>query len=257
MPKEAGTWTETFRVRAYEVDPQGRVAIHTLCNYFQEAAGNHAATYGVSVGDLLAEGLTWVLARLHVRMERYPRMGSTLRIETWPSGIEGLLATRDFRFFEVREGAVQEIGRGASGWIVIDAVRKRPVRVPALITEIKVPDLPPAIPDAFAKFDAPDYADHQRRYGVRYSDLDINQHVNNVRYAEWAVESVPEAVLATHQVQRLELQFKAETIFGDQVLARTARQDDADGLIFTHHLLRESDARDVAIARTHWRPATG
>ncbi|HMB93944.1 MAG TPA: hypothetical protein VKP65_24050, partial [Rhodothermales bacterium] len=149
------------------------------------------------------------------------------------------------------------IGRGASAWIVIDAVRKRPVRVPALITEIKVPDLPSTIPDAFAKFDAPDYADHQRRYGVRYSDLDINQHVNNVRYAESAVESEPEEVLHTHQLRRLELQFKAETTLGDHVVARTARQHDTDDPSFSHRLLRESDARDVAIARTHWRPATG
>ena len=256
MPRTAGTWTETFHVRAYEVDPRGRVAIQTLCNYFQEAAGNHAETYGVSVADLLDQGLTWVLARLHVQMDRYPRMGSTIRIETWPSGIEGLLATRDFRFFEVQNDTVEEIGRGTSGWIVIDAAGKRPVRVPAVITEIQLPDLPPTIPNAFSKFDVPDYADHQCRYGVRYSDLDINQHVNNVRYAEWAVGSVPDDILHTHQIHRLELQFKAETTFGDAVVARATRQNVPDGATFTHRLLRESDARDVALARTHWRPAT-
>jgi acyl-ACP thioesterase len=124
--------------------------------------------------------------------------------------------------------------------------------VPKLIAEIKVPDLPPTIPDAFAKFSTPDHAVHQRRYGVRYSDLDINQHANNVCYAEWAVESVPEEILATHHLHRLELHFKAETTFGDYVQARTARLD-GDDSAFTHHLLRESDARDVAIARTKWR----
>ena len=77
-------------MRAYEADERGRASILTVCNYLQEAAGNHAFHLNLAVDQLLKQDLTWVLARLHVRMNSYPRWRDELAITTWPSGANRL-----------------------------------------------------------------------------------------------------------------------------------------------------------------------
>jgi acyl-ACP thioesterase len=101
-------WTDEFPVRLYEADSRGSLAVGSLCNYLQEAAGNHAGHLGVSVGQLMERGLTWVLSRLHVCVARLPRWRDEVTIETWPSGLDEMVATRDFR---LHDGGGRSIGR--------------------------------------------------------------------------------------------------------------------------------------------------
>ena len=92
---QADIWTEQVRVRAADVTPRGTASVPALVAHFQEAAGRHAAALGVSMQDLLDEGKAWVLARLHLQLERWPRWTETIEIETWPSGLDGLFARGD------------------------------------------------------------------------------------------------------------------------------------------------------------------
>lgn len=247
----ADVWNEAFRVRAYEVDPTGFASIQTLCNFLQEAAGNHARALGVSVEQLSGENLTWVLSRLHVEISAYPRWRDTVQVETWPSGIDGLYGTREFR---VLSGGDQPIALGTSAWLVFDMARRRPVRMPEFVNEIIAPDRPRAIDDPFPRLHPPERVDHRRRFTVRYSDLDVNQHVNNVRYIEWAVETLPLDIIESHRLTSIQVAFRAETSYGDTVVGEADQADTGGGLTFSHRVLREGEDREVASIWTRWRP---
>src|SRR3990172_1102587 len=95
-------WTETFEVRASETDPTGFASVPAICNYLQEVASNHAQALGVSVEQLTAQGLTWVLARLHVELDAYPAWREPVRVETWPAGLHGRYAVREFLIHDGR-----------------------------------------------------------------------------------------------------------------------------------------------------------
>lgn len=246
-PVRATPWTETFRVRAYETDPHGLVAVQTLCNYFQESAANHAGALDVSVERLTPLGWMWVLSRLFIEVDRYPAWRSDVQVETWPSGEDGLYARREFLLRDGR-GA---FGRGTSAWLLVDVARRRPVRIPGFIQEIALPERTRPVELPSDRLKTPSEVDFTQRFRVRYSDLDVNRHVNNSRYVEWAVESVPPDVLHDAEIASLDLYFRAETSFSDTVVVHTQR--DSDHLHFTHGLLSEQHERPVALARTRWR----
>lgn len=76
-------WSDTFRVRASEVDAAGEATLPALCNLLQEAADRHAASLGVAVDQILAEhGETWVLHRLALRLHRPARWRDEVTVET-------------------------------------------------------------------------------------------------------------------------------------------------------------------------------
>jgi acyl-ACP thioesterase len=248
--KDITIWTDAFQVRSFEVDVTGHLGITHLCNYLQEAAGNHARALGVSVEQLQELHLTWMLSRLHVKMQRYPAWRDTLFIDTWPSGHNGLYASREFLIY-TEEG--DQIGRATSAWLMIDLKRHRPLRVPGFIDALQVPDLPRPIPDPFQKMEPPGQTTNARSFTVGYHDLDINCHANNVRYISWALESMPIEILKSHMLQGLEVHFRTEARYGDQIDARARQEPDERGLVVRHALYAEDKEREIATLRTQWK----
>jgi len=91
---------ERFRVRSYEVDPMGRLQVPILCQLLQEVATTHAAEIGVAVDTLIESGVAWVLSRLDLHMERWPRIDDEIVVETWPAAMNRLRTERRFRILD-------------------------------------------------------------------------------------------------------------------------------------------------------------
>jgi medium-chain acyl-[acyl-carrier-protein] hydrolase len=248
MPPQV--WSEPFHVRSYEIAADGRLTLPHLCDWLQEAAGNHATALGVATDRLLEDGRAWVLTRLRVEVDRYPTWRETLILETWPSAADGLYAQRDFVLLD---GGHQQVARATSQWLVIDVARRRPVRLPPSVLDLHLPDRPHALEPLRDALEAPEDSPHVRQFSVRRSDLDLNDHVNNVRYIEWALEAVPDSV--TGSCRGLDVQFRAESIYGDTI--ETACSDPrsaGDTLALRHRVTRTADGTLLAVLATRWQP---
>ena len=237
---------EKFTVRSYEMDVQGVASVPAICNYLQEVAGNHATELGVAVDHLFRKNMTWVLSRLHVKVFRFPFWREEIKIETWPSGRQGKFAIRDFLIFDQKHNILV---KASSSWMIIDLNTQKPIIMPEFMDAIRLPDRKRAIDDSFPKMSVPKNPDLERSFDVRLSDLDINQHVNNVKYIEWALESVPLDVWKEKILSELEISFRAETMYGEKITIKTEREDD----IFSHHVISEDDQRDLALLKSTWR----
>ena len=237
---------EIFKIRSYEMDAQGKATVQTICNYLQEIAGLHAAALGVSVTDLIRNKMTWVLSRLHLIIDRYPEWNADVHVETWPSGAKGLYATRDFT---ISDAGNNVIGVATSSWMIVDLVKQKPIELPEFVHAIRLPDKKRAIDDPFKKLHGPKQVDFEKQFNVRRSDLDINQHVNNVNYIEWAIESTPIDIYRKKNLTELEISFRAESKYGDRIIAQSEVHEDN----CLYKLTRLSDGRELAVVRTRWK----
>lgn len=245
----ADPWTEQIRIRASDVTPRGHASVLALARYFQEAAGHHADALGVSMQDLLDDDRAWVLARLQMEIDECPAWEEEITIETWPSGLDRLFATREFVIRDDRGDLVCE---GTSAWLVIDTERRRPLRPPDVLYEIDPPDRPAPLDGAHDDLSPPERVDRDRTFTVRYHDLDLNRHVNNVRYLEWALETLPADVLNEAHCTGLSLQFEAETTLGDPVRATADLREEGGGLTVRHRLAHAETDETLALAATRW-----
>ncbi len=200
--------------------PDDTVGLDGLAGIFQEAAWQHARSYGV---DFTSEesAVFWALHRLGVRAIRFPRWDETVRVTTWPSRIEKLYAMREY---QVHVGA-ELVAEASSAWLILSAgaggATSRPVPPQRYLSqEWTSPGVPlemplgrlPALPD---KTVSAALGDPQRRWNlVRPSDTDRNEHVNNTRYAQWLRDAAPHLTAAGGRT--LVLTFTAETRAGEQ-----------------------------------------
>lgn len=244
-------WTDQYLVSSYEVDAQGQLPIPSLAKFMQETAYNHANHLEFGYEHLKEKNLFWVLSRLVIKMERYPRWLDKIQICTWPSGIESLLAFRDFA---ILDGAGNSIGAAGSAWLILDSQRRRPQRMTMLKEKEflfpkgdvlkQKPDKLPGIEESL----------RETVFKVRYSDLDLYNHVNNARYMQWVVDSYPEDILRHFEIAAFEINFQAETTLNEEIVIKTQQIDRSETApVFLHGLHRTSDGRAVCAARVSWR----
>eukprot|EP00197_Chlamydomonas_leiostraca_P005602 CAMPEP_0202869348 /NCGR_PEP_ID=MMETSP1391-20130828/12405_1 /ASSEMBLY_ACC=CAM_ASM_000867 /TAXON_ID=1034604 /ORGANISM="Chlamydomonas leiostraca, Strain SAG 11-49" /LENGTH=347 /DNA_ID=CAMNT_0049549661 /DNA_START=114 /DNA_END=1158 /DNA_ORIENTATION=+ len=225
---DLSSFSEQHRIRGYEVRPDQRATIVTIANLLQEVAGNHAVGMWGRTDNGFAnlpsmKDLIFVMTRLQIRMQQYPKWGDIVTVETYFSEEGRLAARRDWRILDARTG--QEYGAATSTWVTINtATRKlsklpeelkarfmrlapKPPRhaVPADQTKRKLPEM-----DEATKFEGP-------KQVARRSDMDMNGHINNVTYLAWALETVPQDIYDGHKMFEIEVDFKAECKAGELV----------------------------------------
>jgi acyl-ACP thioesterase len=236
-----------FTVHTYEVDAFGQLAVPALTGFLGEAAGHHATALGVGLDVLMARGLTWVLVRQRIEVLRAPRLHEELEVETWPSGVDRLAALRDFR---VRGMDGSELARAASQWYVLDLATRRP-RPPREVLDaarFRI-EVPHALALGDHKLGALERWDRERRFHVRYADIDRNLHVNNGSYLAWATEAMPREVWESSRLAALEVQYRAECTLGSAVLSRVLQAGDG---AYLHGIVREEDGKELARMATRW-----
>ena len=71
-----------------------------------------------------------------------------------------------------------------------------------------------------------------RKHPVTWSEIDTNGHVNNVKYAVWALDAVKAEDIKERPLKELLINFDAEVMPGDVVKISRVRQETEDGLVY-------------------------
>lgn len=252
MTSPAPIFEKEFPIRYHELDKHGLLRPVTLLNFVQDAGGLHAAQLGVSVRDLRRRGLTWVLSRVHLSVDRYLHADDVIHVRTWPSSREGLFSCREF---EMRDRNGELFSRATSSWAVLNLASRRPVKLQDSLPEYPLTALR-ALDDDFASLpqlpDIPDDTYRELPFLVRRSDQDSNHHVNNTVYADWALEAVPDDVAAGH-LQSLEVAFRAEALYGHGILSQCVVSRSGSESECLHRIVDSRDMRELARLRTRWK----
>ena len=234
------TYREKYKIRSSEVATDGKAKLQSICDLLQETAGNHALKLNFDISQLKEQNLTWMLHRLHVIMDRFPGWRDEITIKTWPSSGDSLRAYRDF---VIMDADGEEIGRCLSYWLMINIETRRPVRMPEEVLKMAPADTKHVLEVQKNRIDFDIEAEGSSEFRVRRSDLDLNHHLNNVAYIEWALEALP----AERRVRKIDIEFLAECTEGEEVKSEYAESKPKSNEHF-HRIIRKSDNKVSARA---------
>ncbi|MBW6457996.1 MAG: hypothetical protein K0B52_02420 [FCB group bacterium] len=236
-------------VRIYECGNDGKLKISGLLNYMQEIAALHTVDLKISIPDLLPRGLTWMLSRYHIVIDRYPRFREPVGMSTWIAGHSGYFSIRDY-CMQSENG--ESLARITSSWVLYGIKEKKIV---LLEEALPLKDIvhERALEDNFPSLPALQEVHAEAHFQIRRHDLDINKHVNNRVIVEWALETVPPAIAATHVLTELEITFKEQAFYGDPVLSQCELRYTGEQMTALHHILNSNGNILIARLRTQWK----
>ena len=207
------------------VDRCGRARPSTLLFHLQEAAVGASDALLISRETMLVRhNVFWMLARIWFRLERPIAWDEPLLIRTWHRGGRGVTTYRDYDIYAGGELA----GEAVSSWVLADWDTKKLLRM------TNVPEFADTTGGslckdrALHKLQMPEGLAPAEQRLLRDSDGDINGHVNNARYADFACDALGTERLPPEQfVSELQLGYVAECRPGEMLDISTAWADGA------------------------------
>lgn len=242
--------TDTFTLRGYECDAFGRMSLTALMNLMQESANRNALDYGIGIADLAQRGVGWMLMRFQLRMHQYPRYGQTIRVVTYPTFVDKYFIYRDFRVLADDDTLLAD---ASSVWLVFGMEKRAMVPLPDFIRALTPPVVPNPLPRLSLKPDFQQLAftpDTERQVEVGWLSIDQNQHVNNVAYVGWLLESVADSWLQTQELAEIDLVYRIESHWHDRLQIQSVA--DTSG-VMRHRIVQSESGKEVLLAQTQWR----
>ncbi|KAF8034406.1 hypothetical protein BT93_C0644 [Corymbia citriodora subsp. variegata] len=262
---------QNFSIRSYEIGADRTASIETLMNHLQETALNHVKTAGLlvdgfgSTPEMSKRNLIWVVTKMQILVDRYPSWGDVVQVDTWVCGSGKNGMRRDWHVRDLKTG--ETLTRASSVWVMMNKNTRRLSKLPEEVRGEIEPfflNSPPVIAEDNRKLPKLDEctADFVRSgLTPRWHDLDVNQHVNNVKYIGWILESAPLPILETYELSAITLEYRREC--GRDSVLRSLTAVSGNGVADDHensaevecqHLLQLESGAEIVRARTEWRP---
>ena len=224
-------YQEEFVLRTCDCDFTGFWRPSAVMQTMQELAGAHSELLGCGRSALIQNNIVWVLNRSEIHMERYPRMGERITAETFPTPLRRGFFPR-YLFFRDEQG--DTLGYAATLWVLLDIENRRmvpPGSVAGLIPDNSDLPVPMGLP---APVDLVPGVERVMNRVPAYFDLDVNLHVNNTRYADWACDALGVDVMRDYCLETLRVTYDAE-VRPDQEITLRVVQDGVNYRVAGYH----------------------
>lgn len=230
--------TFRFRVEPFHVDLSGRLFPGVLGNHLLNAADHHSTRRGFGISFLMENHYTWVLSRLSIEMTEWPRQYEQVEVETWVESVMKLFTERNFLIRNAEDGRVY--GYARSIWAMINTETRHPADLltlhdGAIVNCIISPEDKPC-PIAKYRPSRLTAEATTRSIPTYYSDVDINGHINSIKYIEHILDLFPREQFTQHQLRRFDIAYKTESYLGDVLTLALARGDGADLVEIRKHV---------------------
>ncbi len=219
----------TYLVDSRSIDLFQQCRPSALLGFLQEAATKASLTLNVSREEMIERHHAfWMLARIWYRLDRPLLGGEEVTIRTSYRFGKGASMYRDYTLYI--DG--QQVGEAVSTWVLADIVEHKLLRLSSF-------------PEFAAAASVATEAERQQRplprvrlpkemalagpRKMRYSDTDMNRHVNNTRYADFACDAVHLEELGQGKfVSSFQVDFLAECRAGETLELYTAQNEAGD-----------------------------
>ena len=222
------TFSKDYTITCYEADANQLMRPTAMLDLMQEAANTNASTLGFGYDEMISSNTAWVLSRIYVKFINTPKWRDEVNLKTWHKGVSKLFYLRDFILSDKQDNPMI---LATTSWLIIDLNTRRLVRN----SDLALCDTPThAIETPADKVVLPVDIEPElvRKHPVTWSEIDTNGHVNNVKYAVWALDAVKVEDIKERPLKELLINFDAEVMPGDTVKISRVRQETENGIVY-------------------------
>ena len=220
-----------------------------LGNNMLNAADFHSTEREFGMRYLNTLNKTWVLSRLCIEMDVMPEQYSDFIIETWVESAMRYFTKRNFRVEEKKTG--KSLGFGRSIWALIDLSSRQPTDILSVnngdimkwIEEGKECPI-----DNPGRVKVSTDARLVRNIQTCYSDVDINGHINSVKYIEHILDVFPLDFYKAYSLKRFDIAYVAESYYGDTLNFYLDEKSDEEKVVRITKR-SENEEKEVEIVR--------
>jgi len=215
-----------FAIDAYLTDFRGKATLPMIGGFMLQAATKHADERGFGYSSMTSQQRVWVLSRMAIEVIEYPKNDTVMVIKTWIVSVNRLFTERHFAF---EDSNGKPIGYARSLWASIDLLTRKPTNLLELYglsdyiyseRECPIEGLTkiPVLKDNY---------DVAAEFVVKYSDVDINKHLNSMKYIEHFIDVFDIEMFRDKEIRRIEVNYISEGHYGSKLDILKREEEDS------------------------------
>jgi acyl-ACP thioesterase len=238
---------EKFIIPSYFVDDNAQLTVTSLFQLIQEMSDRHATILGAGWQQLRHRGFFWVITKIKLIINRLPSWQEPVLLRTWVKKSEAATSPRDFEM-EDAEGNI--LVAASTIWAILDKEQSRPQRMD-MFDSLFMPQERSAIdrkPPKIGPIQLSEVLPEPK--SVLHSDIDMNHHVNNAHYIQWAFDSVRDDFRKSHKISSVVVNFIAQAKPGDRYRVCTEHLADEN---YKTAIFSEDMQTEFCRLQTEWK----
>ena len=243
------SFTKKYEIHYYEVNSKMKCKFSSIIDFIEDVGTQQSEHLGGGIEYCAKNNCGWVFYKYDIKMHRYPMFGETISITTQPVGFKKFYGLREYM---IRDEEGNLIGEGLALFFLINIEKRRPMRIQDEQCDMYGVDGDADCDISMDKIEKCDEEQFHKQFDIRYSDIDSNNHVNNVKYVEWAIEAVPIDIVNNYALKRIKVVFEKECIYGDKVSVSATLKEIDDDNLKSHHKIRNGEGNQLTLLEVEW-----
>lgn len=237
-----------FEVHYYEVDYNKKLLPTSLLDYMGDVSIYQSNLLNIGFKFLEENKMGWVIYKWDLDINKYPLMGEKIKVRTEAYCFRKFYA---YRKFEAENAEGEIIATGKTEWLLINTDRRRPIKISPDMHEAYQAPESEEMALKFDEIEKTNSMDNEKEFNVRYSDIDTNRHVNNVKYVSWILETVPLDIIKAYTLRNVKITYEKETTYGEIIKAYCEVRNQGESIICLHKIV-DKNGKELTVAQTKW-----
>lgn len=217
--QEIMIYEEYMKATLEDFGKNGNMTERGILRVLENIACYHSDSLGCGAADREKTGIAWILLEWKVKILRSPRYGEKLRVTTWSRGVATFCTTlRDYEIYG-ENGELCVIA--SSKWAFVDLKLGKISKIEeSTIAHYQGEDKSVFGEKDLIRLREPKTYSSETEYRIRRTDIDLNSHVHNLCYLDFAMECLPEDIYQTESFHEIRISYRKEIVSGEQITCK-------------------------------------
>ncbi|MCR5514578.1 MAG: hypothetical protein K6F36_04000 [Bacilli bacterium] len=200
----------------------GNCRLSHLLKIIQEIGARDIAAKGFGKAEIFDKGMRWVISRIATKVNRIPAYDEEIEIVTFPEPPKWFFLPRYTTVLDKDGNVLLEC---ETIWAVIDFKTRKPLLPNQFGLNIEYKDECEKTFELDSKI-VPLETTNTLERKILFTDCDINQHMNNTVYVEWACDLLGSEFLKSKKLVDWRMAYHTEAKEGETLTMNYALKDD-------------------------------
>lgn len=207
--------SRTYEVRFSDCDHNSRLKLSNLFLFMEETAIADAEANGFGLWKMMKAGYTSVITRMKIRILHTPVWGEKLTVSTWAKEIfNEKVCLKDYSILDSQGNC---IAQATSSWLLVNLKTGKSENPSSSPFPIPLHPGKNALPEALNILDIGAEPKIVQQETARYSDLDMNKHVNHCRYVDWVMNALDKEEIKNRKVRSIQMNYISQIPLDNKV----------------------------------------
>lgn len=204
-----------YTIGITDVEESNLITNKAVIKILENAAGMQSEEAGYGLNQIEQTKLSWILLSWKVKILARVKYNSEISVKTWARDSNKVFTYRDY---EIYDEFGKLIAVASSKWALININKKSLAKLPADMEEKYKPETKRVFEDIdIAKLKEATNYTRKIECEIFRNQIDVNEHVHNLYYLDFAYEALPEEVYKNEKFNNIEIMYKKQIKYNDKI----------------------------------------